>query len=515
MNLFIFISMCIYRPITIDTSKTTLIISNKNNNNNNNRNKNRKKQLLLTNDDDIDNDRDNGNNNSLTDVINNNNNKKKNKKMIDDDNKMNNSISTNDNTNTNNKSECVSVNTINISTDQEINIKNNYNTIELLHENYYAGGQLRANRAAKTIQYAYRQYKLRKNYIKICENTSLKRRSLDMENLNKITANLNNSLLQQEQQQQILSIDKNRTTTTTTTTATYIHNNKLKSTSESSLLKQTPIDIASANFENLIENYDEEKSEINNNTKLLLETAFLNSDAELNADNKINSSSNNNTNNTTDNTINSSNKNCNDNSNTSTSTITNTNTSVSSSSDNTTDSTDTASNSINKMLINSATPSNSCSSVHSVYSNSTSSSSSGVSSSNDSNKQSVLSLINSDQQSKGLMGSSIETANTPLSNCDSDMMINNNDNSPLESSPKDEQIKTKLSTLSDRKYLIGINLFNRKPSMGVKYLMETHHLDVTPQSVARFLLRSKLLSRQMIGEYISSTKDNFTKLVLK
>ena len=43
-----------------------------------------------------------------------------------------------------------------------------------LDEKY--GGYLRARRAARTIQLAYREYKLRKNYLKLCEN-SLKRRS--------------------------------------------------------------------------------------------------------------------------------------------------------------------------------------------------------------------------------------------------------------------------------------------------------------------------------------------------
>lgn len=51
--------------------------------------------------------------------------------------------------------------------------------IELLNRKY--GGHLRARRAARIIQLAFREYRLRKNYIKLCENT-LKRRSLDMSN---------------------------------------------------------------------------------------------------------------------------------------------------------------------------------------------------------------------------------------------------------------------------------------------------------------------------------------------
>lgn len=51
--------------------------------------------------------------------------------------------------------------------------------IELLNRKY--GGYLRARRAARTIQLAYREYRMRKNYQKLCENT-LKRRSLDVSN---------------------------------------------------------------------------------------------------------------------------------------------------------------------------------------------------------------------------------------------------------------------------------------------------------------------------------------------
>lgn len=49
--------------------------------------------------------------------------------------------------------------------------------IELLNRKY--GGYLRARRAARIIQLAYREYQMRKNYQKLCENT-LKRRSLDV-----------------------------------------------------------------------------------------------------------------------------------------------------------------------------------------------------------------------------------------------------------------------------------------------------------------------------------------------
>jgi hypothetical protein len=47
------------------------------------------------------------------------------------------------------------------------------------------GGYLRANRAAKTIQLAFREYRLRTNYQKICE-MSLKRCSMDFESTSRI-----------------------------------------------------------------------------------------------------------------------------------------------------------------------------------------------------------------------------------------------------------------------------------------------------------------------------------------
>lgn len=58
--------------------------------------------------------------------------------------------------------------------------------IELLNRKY--GGYLRARRAARIIQLAYREYRLRKNYQKLCENT-LKRRSLDVTTSNTIESN--------------------------------------------------------------------------------------------------------------------------------------------------------------------------------------------------------------------------------------------------------------------------------------------------------------------------------------
>lgn len=53
--------------------------------------------------------------------------------------------------------------------------------VEMLNRKY--GGHLRARRAARIIQLAYREYRMRKNYAKLCENTIMKRRSLDFNSL--------------------------------------------------------------------------------------------------------------------------------------------------------------------------------------------------------------------------------------------------------------------------------------------------------------------------------------------
>ena len=58
--------------------------------------------------------------------------------------------------------------------------------IEILYRKY--GGHLRCKRAARVIQLAYREYRLRKNYFKLCES-NLKRRSFDMSESIKISDN--------------------------------------------------------------------------------------------------------------------------------------------------------------------------------------------------------------------------------------------------------------------------------------------------------------------------------------
>ena len=62
---------------------------------------------------------------------------------------------------------------------------------------------------------------------------------------------------------------------------------------------------------------------------------------------------------------------------------------------------------------------------------------------------------------------------------------------------------------------INIILFHRKPERGIRYLIVHRFIDSNPQSVARFLLSRKGLSRQMIGEYLGNLQDSFAMQVLQ
>uniref|UniRef100_A0A672I2J5 IQ motif and Sec7 domain ArfGEF 2a n=1 Tax=Salarias fasciatus TaxID=181472 RepID=A0A672I2J5_SALFA len=64
-----------------------------------------------------------------------------------------------------------------------------------------------------------------------------------------------------------------------------------------------------------------------------------------------------------------------------------------------------------------------------------------------------------------------------------------------------------------RQYRIGLNLFNKKPEKGIQYLIERSFVSDTPVGIARFILERKGLSRQMIGEFLGS-RQQFNKDVL-
>uniref|UniRef100_A0A8C7JZE0 IQ motif and Sec7 domain ArfGEF 2 n=1 Tax=Oncorhynchus kisutch TaxID=8019 RepID=A0A8C7JZE0_ONCKI len=65
-----------------------------------------------------------------------------------------------------------------------------------------------------------------------------------------------------------------------------------------------------------------------------------------------------------------------------------------------------------------------------------------------------------------------------------------------------------------RQYRIGLNLFNKKPEKGIQYLIERGFVSDTPVGIARFILERKGLSRQMIGEFLGCRQKQFNKDVL-
>uniref|UniRef100_A0A8D3APV1 IQ motif and Sec7 domain ArfGEF 2b n=1 Tax=Scophthalmus maximus TaxID=52904 RepID=A0A8D3APV1_SCOMX len=65
-----------------------------------------------------------------------------------------------------------------------------------------------------------------------------------------------------------------------------------------------------------------------------------------------------------------------------------------------------------------------------------------------------------------------------------------------------------------RQYRIGLNLFNKKPEKGIQYLIERGFVSDTPVGIARFILERKGLSRQMIGEFLGNRQKQFNKDVL-
>ncbi|XP_012879067.1 PREDICTED: IQ motif and SEC7 domain-containing protein 3 [Dipodomys ordii] len=69
-------------------------------------------------------------------------------------------------------------------------------------------------------------------------------------------------------------------------------------------------------------------------------------------------------------------------------------------------------------------------------------------------------------------------------------------------------------TLRKRLYRIGLNLFNINPDKGVQFLISRGFIPDTPIGVAHFLLQRKGLSRQMIGEFLGSSKKQFNRDVL-
>ncbi|TGZ61702.1 hypothetical protein CRM22_007835 [Opisthorchis felineus] len=58
-----------------------------------------------------------------------------------------------------------------------------------------------------------------------------------------------------------------------------------------------------------------------------------------------------------------------------------------------------------------------------------------------------------------------------------------------------------------RIYRIGLNMFNKSAVKGIDFLVKCGFLDCSPETIARFLLTRKGLSRVAIGDYLGNTKD--------
>ncbi|XP_004912534.1 IQ motif and SEC7 domain-containing protein 3 isoform X3 [Xenopus tropicalis] len=69
-------------------------------------------------------------------------------------------------------------------------------------------------------------------------------------------------------------------------------------------------------------------------------------------------------------------------------------------------------------------------------------------------------------------------------------------------------------TMRKRLYRIGLNLFNVNPDKGIQFLISRGFIPDTPIGVAHFLLQRKGLSRQMIGEFLGNSKKQFNHDVL-
>eukprot|EP00095_Tigriopus_kingsejongensis_P009859 snap_masked-scaffold853_size88743-processed-gene-0.8 protein:Tk09859 transcript:snap_masked-scaffold853_size88743-processed-gene-0.8-mRNA-1 annotation:"iq motif and sec7 domain-containing protein 2 isoform x6" len=65
-----------------------------------------------------------------------------------------------------------------------------------------------------------------------------------------------------------------------------------------------------------------------------------------------------------------------------------------------------------------------------------------------------------------------------------------------------------------RAYRVGLNLFNSKPDLGVEFLAQRNFLELTPESVAKFLHDNSSLSREKIGEYLGNLQSPFCMQVL-
>ena len=80
---------------------------------------------------------------------------------------------------------------------------------------------------------------------------------------------------------------------------------------------------------------------------------------------------------------------------------------------------------------------------------------------------------------------------------------------------RDDDLKDLLAEINKkRQFRIGLNLFNSKPELGIEYLSSKGFIELSAESVAKFLFNSNGLSLEKIGDYLSSLQSPFAMKVL-
>ena len=65
-----------------------------------------------------------------------------------------------------------------------------------------------------------------------------------------------------------------------------------------------------------------------------------------------------------------------------------------------------------------------------------------------------------------------------------------------------------------RHFRVGLNIFNSQPELGVEYLVQKDFLELSPSSVAKFLVTNPGLSKEKVGEYLGNLQSPFCMKVL-
>jgi hypothetical protein len=110
--------------------------------------------------------------------------------------------------------------------------------------------------------------------------------------------------------------------------------------------------------------------------------------------------------------------------------------------------------------------------------------------------------------SPAVSSNSPASSTTPLTNLSPNLSTSSANSGKVLSDAESEIIRKRL-------YRVGLNLFNKKPEVGVTYLVKKKFLEASPPAVARFLVSRKGLSKQMIGEYITNLQSPYSMAVLE